>query len=172
MTASDFRKAKISEVIEERDGKPCRTLYSPLWQADPSKIKRMAPIEFMGRYMQGWFDYCICDEIHQLAADDTAQGNALGPLASCTDKIVGLTGTLLGGYADDLFATLYRLEPRKMKEQGYEWGTTGRTAFAQDYGFLRPQRRSSRPRTLVPRHEPRRQSAGSLEPHRFYLANS
>jgi hypothetical protein len=42
--------------------------------------------------MPGWFDYAICDEIHQLAGD-TAQGNALGTLASCTDRIVGLTGT-------------------------------------------------------------------------------
>jgi len=136
LTGVDFRKVKVAEIIENRDGQSCRTFYSPLWQADASKIKRMAPIEFMGRYMPGWFDYCICDEIHQLAADDTAQGNALGTLASCTNKIVGLTGTLLGGYADDLFATLYRLEPGKMKEHGYEWGATGRTAFAQDYGVL------------------------------------
>jgi len=27
----------------------------------------MAPIEFIGRYMPGWFDYAVCDEIHQLA---------------------------------------------------------------------------------------------------------
>jgi hypothetical protein len=31
--------------------------------------------------MRRWFDYAICDEIHQLAGD-TAQGNALGTLAS------------------------------------------------------------------------------------------
>jgi superfamily II DNA or RNA helicase len=106
-----------------------------MWQADPDKIRRMAPVEFIGRYMPGWFDYAICDEIHQLAGD-TAQGNALGTLASCTDRIVGLTGTLLGGYADDLFNTLFRLEAGRMKEYGYEWGTTGRTSFTQDYGVL------------------------------------
>ncbi len=79
--------------------------------------------------------YAICDEIHQLAGD-TAQGNALGTLSSCTDRIVGLTGTLLGGYADDLFNTLFRLEAARMKEHGYEWGTTGRSSFTQDYGVL------------------------------------
>jgi len=135
LTAADLPKSKIAETIEVRDGKPCRARHSPMWQADREKIHRMAPIEFIGRYMPGWFDYAICDEIHQLAGD-TAQGNALGTLASCTDKIVGLTGTLLGGYADDLFNTLFRLEARKMKEQGYEWGTTGRSAFIQDYGVL------------------------------------
>jgi superfamily II DNA or RNA helicase len=135
LMAGDFEKIKISETIETRGEKSCRSLHCPLWQADSDKIRRMAPIEFIGRYMRGWFDYAICDEIHQLAGD-TAQGNALGTLASCTDRIVGLTGTLLGGYADDLFNTLFRLEARRMKEHGYEWGTTGRSSFIQDYGVL------------------------------------
>jgi superfamily II DNA or RNA helicase len=135
LTLADFKQVKLSETIESRSDKPCHTFHSPLWQADPEKIHRTAPVEFIGRHMRRWFDYAICDEIHQLAGD-TAQGNALGTLASCTDKIVGLTGTLLGGYADDLFNTLYRLEPAKMKERGYEWGTSGRSAFAQDYGVL------------------------------------
>ena len=135
LTRADFQKVKIAETIEARDDKLCRPLYSPMWQADPDRIRRMAPIEFIGRYMPGWFDYAICDEIHQLAGD-TAQGNALGTLASCTDRIVGLTGTLLGGYADDLFNTMFRLEAGKMKEHGYQWGTTGRTSFTQDYGVL------------------------------------
>jgi superfamily II DNA or RNA helicase len=135
LTVADFKQVKLAQTVEARGDKSCRTLHSPLWQADPEKIHRMAPVEFIGRHMRRWFDYAICDEIHQLAGD-TAQGNALGTLASCTDKIVGLTGTLLGGYADDLFNTLYRLEAGKMKERGYEWGSSGRGAFAQDYGVL------------------------------------
>src|SRR5437660_6786046 len=135
LTLTEFANVKIAETIETREGKSCRPIHSPLWQADADKIRRMAPIEFIGRYMPGWFDYTICDEIHQLAGD-TAQGNALGTLASCADRIVGLTGTLLGGYADDLFNTLFRLEAAKMKQRGYEFGTAGRTAFAQDYGVL------------------------------------
>ena len=57
LTCADFDKFKISEVIDSRSGKPCRPLHSPLWQADRDKIRRMAPIEFIGRYMPGWFDY-------------------------------------------------------------------------------------------------------------------
>jgi superfamily II DNA or RNA helicase len=135
LTAAEFEKVKIAETIESRGDRRCRPFHSPLWQADADKIRRMAPIEFIGRYMPGWFDYAVCDEIHQLAGD-TAQGNALGTLASGTNRIVGLTGTLLGGYADDLFNTLFRLEAGRMKEHGYEWGTTGRSAFTQDYGVL------------------------------------
>ena len=135
LTTAEFEKVKIVETIETRGDKRCRPFHSPLWQADQDKIRRMAPIEFIGRYMPGWFEYAVCDEIHQLAGD-TAQGNSLGTLASCTDRIVGLTGTLLGGYADDLFNTLFRIEAARMKEHGYEWGTTGRTSFIQDYGVL------------------------------------
>src|SRR6266496_1304091 len=135
LTIAEFEKVKIAETVESRGDKACRPIHSALWQADSDKIRRMAPIEFIGRYMPGWFDYAICDEIHQLAGD-TAQGNALGTLSSCTDRIVGLTGTLLGGYADDLFNTLFRLEARRMKEHGYEWGPTGRSSFTQDYGVL------------------------------------
>jgi len=124
LTAVDFERVKISETVESRGEKSCRPFHSALWQADAEKLRRMAPIEFIGRYMPRWFDYAICDEIHQLAGD-TAQGNALGTLSSCTDRIVGLTGTLLGGYADDLFNTLFRLEARRIKEHGYEWGANG-----------------------------------------------
>ena len=135
LTAADFESVKWAEIIEKRGEKSCRPLHSPLWQADSDKIRRMAPVEFIGRYMPGWFDYAICDEVHQLAGD-TAQGNALGTLAACAERIVGLTGTLLGGFADDLFNTLFRLEAGRMKEHGYEWGTSGRGAFTQDYGIL------------------------------------
>jgi len=36
------------DVLIERN-----PIYSPLWQADPDKIRRMAPIEFIGRYTEG-----------------------------------------------------------------------------------------------------------------------
>jgi hypothetical protein len=142
LTAANFEKVKLSETIENIGEKSCRPFHSPLWQADGDKIRRMAPIEFIGRYMPGWFDYAICDEIHQLAGD-TAQGNALGTLASCTDRIVGLTGTLLGGYADDLFNTLFRLEAQRMKEHGYEWAPPDGAHSPRTMAFLKPSRRLS-----------------------------
>ena len=109
LLASDFNKIRLSEIIggfseeeEHRSTKARRRVYSPLWQADGKRIRRVAPMEFIGRYLSDWFDYGIGDEVHQLTAGDTAQGNALGTLAVCTDRLVVLTGTLLSGYADDL----------------------------------------------------------------------
>jgi hypothetical protein len=65
LTAAEFEKVKIAETIETRGDKRCRPFHSPLWQADTDKIRRMAPIEFIGRYMPGWFDYAVCDEIEK-----------------------------------------------------------------------------------------------------------
>jgi len=141
LVASDFGKARMSEVIggigdeETPVAEPRRALYSPLWQADRKRIRRVAPLEFIGRHMPDWFDYGIADEVHQLAGD-TAQGNALGTMASCVGRLVALTGTLSSGYADDLHKLLFRLNHRKMVSLGYEWGESGRRAFAEAYGVL------------------------------------
>jgi hypothetical protein len=100
LTVLDFDKKRMHEIVESEKGGTIK--YSALWQADRSKILRMAPAEYMGRYMPEWWDYAIADEIHQLAGD-TAQGNALGVLNRVSRRFLGLTGTLLSGYADDLY---------------------------------------------------------------------
>jgi hypothetical protein len=55
--------------------------------------------------MKGFFDYAIADELHQLAGD-TAQGNGLAVLSRISKRIVGLTGTMTGGYEYDCFSTI------------------------------------------------------------------
>ena len=95
----------------------------------------MAPIEYIGRYMRGWFDFAIADELHQLAGD-TAQGNGLGVLGRAAQRLIALTGTLMGGYADDLFNIFYRMEPRVMVREGFAYGGQGRRDFQEQYGVL------------------------------------
>jgi superfamily II DNA or RNA helicase len=140
---SDFKKSKLAEWLgadtEEGGkghGKHRRALYSPLWQADGTRIHRFAPADFIARYMPGFFDYAIADEVHELKGGDTAQGNALGSLAASAARILILTGTLLGGYADELFHILYRLDPRKMLQMGFEHGSGGVQYFTETYGLL------------------------------------
>jgi hypothetical protein len=112
-----------------------RALYSALWQADGTKVRRFAPVDFIGRYMPGFFDYAIADEVHELKGD-TAQGNALGTLSACAQRTVVLTGTLLGGYANEVFNILYRVEPSKMVADGFEYGEAGVRTFTETYGLL------------------------------------
>ncbi len=136
---ADFKKAKLSEILGNHNSdeprKPRRAIYSALWQADGTKTRRFAPVDFIGRYTPDFFDYAIADEVHELKGD-TAQGNALGTLAACARHTVVLTGTLLGGYADEVFNILYRLEPAKMVAEGFEYGEAGVRAFTETYGLL------------------------------------
>src|SRR5438876_1038440 len=139
LLAMDFKKAKLSERLGHGEGSnhARRPLYSALWQADDRKIRRYAPIDFIGRYMRaGFFDYAIADEVHELKGGDTAQGNALGTLASCARYIAVLTGTLLGGYADELYHILFRLGASRMLERGFEHGAGGLQYFTETYGLL------------------------------------
>ncbi|HEX2918269.1 MAG TPA: helicase-related protein, partial [Edaphobacter sp.] len=134
LTSLDFtEKVKVAETLLGSRGGTMR--FSPLWQADRTRIQRMAPVEYIGRYMKGWFDFAIADELHQLAGD-TAQGNGLGVLGRAARRLIGLTGTLMGGYADDLFNIFFRMEPRVMVRQGFVYGGQGRRDFQEQYGVL------------------------------------
>lgn len=101
------------------------------------------PSEFIKRYLpQGAFDLCVVDEGHEYKNPDSAQGQAMGVLASKARKIVLLTGTLMGGYADDLFYLLFRILTRRMIEDGFRPSKQGRLtsaalAFMRDHGVLK-----------------------------------
>ena len=138
LRAPDFQKAKHSEFAmpdPEAPEKSRRTFFSPLWQADGKRIRRTAPVEFIGRYLKGFFDYAIADEMHELA-NETAQGQALGTLAACARRTLALTGTYSGGYADEAFNNLFRLHPQKMLAAGFEYSQSGLRSFAEAYGVL------------------------------------
>jgi len=126
------------ERAREKDGEPlliedlkkkkrkCVTCGSPFYQATP-KPRRFAPAEFIKKYLKGKFDMVILDEVHEYKAGDSLQGHAMGIFAG-VKYFLGLTGTLNGGYADNLFYLLYRLEPHRLKTYGYsgceEWQKT------------------------------------------------
>lgn len=112
--------------------KPCKChCKSPLWQALP-KPRRYAPAEFIKKYLKNAFDMTILDEVHDYKAGDTLQGHAMGQLAGSSKYFLGLTGTLNGGYADNLFYLLYRLEPSRLKEFGYK----GLEKWQRTYGVI------------------------------------
>lgn len=100
------------------------------------------PTEFVKRYLpKGFFGCLLVDEGHEYKNEGSAQGQAMGVLAACCSKTVLLTGTLMGGYADDLFHLLFRLNPRMMIEDGFcynERGSIGpaSNAFMAEHGVL------------------------------------
>jgi hypothetical protein len=91
------------------------------------------PTEFIKRYFPaGYFGLLVGDEGHEFKNDGSAQGQAFGVLASQCRKALLLTGTLMGGYADDLFYLLFRLNPKAMTEDGfgYRVGSLGSASWA------------------------------------------
>jgi SNF2 family DNA or RNA helicase len=101
------------------------------------------PTEFIKRYLPDrYFDLLVVDEGHEYKNGGSAQGQAMGVLANKVRKTLLLTGTLMGGYADDLFYLLWRIMPRRMIEDGYRYngqGSLGGAAmmFLRDHGILK-----------------------------------
>lgn len=60
----------------------------------------------------------------------------MGVLTSQCEKVLLLTGTLMGGYADDLFHLLWRINPKVLIEDGFKPSKTGSMAAAT-MGFMR-----------------------------------
>lgn len=101
------------------------------------------PTEFIKRYLpQGYFGTLIVDEGHEYKNEGSAQGQAMGVLARKCQKILLLTGTLMGGYADDLFYLLHRLNPTMMIEDGFGYNNrntlgTASMEFMRQHGILK-----------------------------------
>lgn len=96
--------------------------------------RRIAAIEYIRRKMKNFFDFSIVDEIHETKGGNTAQGNALGSLAAVSRKILGGTGTLFGGKAEDVYYLLWRLFPSSMVKSGFQYSEVRR--FNEEYGNI------------------------------------
>ena len=105
----------------------------PLWQFT-AKPKRWPPAVFIAKKMPGAFTYLIVDELHEQKSDSSAQATACGKLISSTRYTLGLTGTLIGGYADHLFPLLFRMSADALREEGFEWAKD--LAFTERYGRI------------------------------------
>lgn len=100
------------------------------------------PSEFIKRYLpRGYFGLLLVDEGHEYKNEGSAQGQAMGVLAAACRKAVLLTGTLMGGYADDLFYLLFRLNPGLMVADGFGYNKrglgAGAMAFMREHGVLK-----------------------------------
>ena len=99
--------------------------------------------EFIKRYLpDGFFDLLLVDEGHEYKTQGSAQGQAMGVLAGKARKTILLTGTLMGGYADDLFYLLWRIMPRQMIADGFQYNASNSLgsaamAFMRKHGILK-----------------------------------
>ncbi len=117
----------------EKRRRSCKSCGSRLWQAAPQP-RRFAPAEFIKKYLKGFFDLVVLDEIQDFKAGDSLQGNSMGSLLAASRKCLCLTGTLNGGYADDLFYLLFRMDPARLVADGF--GYKNVQGWMEAYGVL------------------------------------
>lgn len=110
-----------AEEIEEMDE------YGP---------RRYSLTRYIKKQMKGYFNLAIFDEVQEYKSGGSAQGYSMADLICASKYQLALTGTIAGGYASDLFYTLYRLDPRRMKEKGYSYGSKGERRFIEKYGTV------------------------------------
>lgn len=106
---------------------------SPLWQMN-GELNRYEPALYIKRRLRHFFKYLILDEVHEEKGGDTAQGHAAAALASACRKVIALTGTLIGGYAEHLRPLLFRLSPGSLVQDGLGWPDA--LAFNERYGRI------------------------------------
>ena len=106
-----------------------------LWQADADnfKYRKYMPALFIKNKLKDYFDILIADEVHQFK-NLSGQGYAFAVLSCACKYTLGLTGTLMGGYASDLFYLIYRTHPREMLSDDNPWNNP--TSFMSKYGIL------------------------------------
>lgn len=129
----DFDRANVEKRIVSKK-LHCPFCGTPLYQADKDDIRRYAKAKFISEYLKGYFDFFIADEIHESKAGTSAQGNAFGMLASTCKRTLALTGTLMGGYAKDIYYLLWRAKPSQMREKGFDYYKE--IDFAEKYGII------------------------------------
>lgn len=111
----------------------CYECKQPLWTYT-NEIDRWPAADYVHDHLRGVFRYLIVDEAHEEKSATTARANAMGALAASCRYVIPMTGTLIGGYAEHLRPTLFRLSPRSLVEEGFSW--ENHMPFNEAYGRI------------------------------------
>ena len=99
----------------------------------PPNPRRWPPAVFIAKKLPGAFRYLIVDELHEHKSDSSGQATACGKLISSTRYCLGMTGTLIGGYADHLFRCCSEC---RLSGSGRRASSGPRLAFTERYGRI------------------------------------
>ncbi len=103
-----------------------------LYQAIPEP-RRVALSPYLAKRFPNFFDVFVLDEQHEYSGDSSAQGFAAHRITNLGIPTIGLTGSVMGGYAESLFANQWALDPSFRKE----FGRDQRNEFVRRYGYLK-----------------------------------
>ena len=134
--ANQARKGKKTYwILQGKQSEARRIWGAPINEIEAEGgCRKYSPAQFIKRYMKGYFDVFIADEIHKAKGGSTAQGSAFHAIKKSSRYVLALTGSLTGGMASDLFYLMYRMFPEKMVRHGYQYGDILR--FSKEYGCV------------------------------------
>ena len=95
--------------------------------------KKYPVAKYIYKRMRGVFDYLALDEAH-LLMNNSLQGVAAHQLMKAAKNSLLLTGTLLNGYASNIFYTLFRVCPKIMVQEGFTYNDE--MQFARLFGAI------------------------------------
>lgn len=108
-------------------GKECGEF---LYQAVPEP-RRVALAKYITRRHPGMFDALVLDEGHEYGNDTSAQGMSAHRLSGLGLPTILMTGSVMNGYAESLFANMWALSPSFREEFSRE----DKQRFIDRYGY-------------------------------------
>ena len=96
-------------------------------------LRRYPLASLISRSHKDLFEVVIGDEFHEYNNDGTAQERAYHRLTAIGAMNMGLSGSLMAGYAKQLFRNLWSLSPRFRREYKY----TDLTRFCRQFGYYK-----------------------------------
>jgi superfamily II DNA or RNA helicase len=121
-----LRKTKNPEITEKLE-----EIIDGRTNATAGAHRKYPLSTYVKKKHKGRTDVLIVDELHQYN-NNSGQGDAMGELLGASKKAIGMTATLINGYASGLFHLLYRLVPALMEADGQAHDAPA--AFGAEYG--------------------------------------
>ena len=114
---------KLREIQEHPE-----TVFTPA-----GACRRYPLSSYIKRMYKGRIDGLICDELHQYN-NNSGQGDAMFEIFTVAKKTIGMTATLINGYASGIFHLLYRTMPAQMLLDGKAFDAPNE--FNAEYGVV------------------------------------
>jgi hypothetical protein len=135
LTAAELRdqciamQAKLAELGRWHAAKPCG---AALYQATATP-RRVSLAQYIAKKYPNLADVLVLDEAHELATDGSAQERAGHRLAALGWPTLYLTGSIMNGYSESLFANFWHMSA-KFRD---EFRRDQRGAFVDRYGYIK-----------------------------------